>query len=221
MVKHLNAEQTMLYTQSEGGGGVALGLLLGPLGAAANVKMIDTQTETDAARIKGKLVLDPEAAMRAVAPGRGFAFGTSAGPADVKFSPYVVVSKSNETDLRVSSSILIESPEGAEKWVRRYRYQLPGTYTLDDLEKNGAARSAALQAELVKGYAALLRHLTEETEAGIAKERPITVKSAFLTPRIPLELYASLVREEQDRIWVRTTWGVIAMASVDAEIKQR
>lgn len=54
MHRFLNDQHSVLYMQNHGGGGVAVGVLLGPLGVIANIKMIQAQTESDATLLKNK-----------------------------------------------------------------------------------------------------------------------------------------------------------------------
>ena len=69
--RHLDAAKSIVYSQNFGGGGAALGLLLGPLGVAANISMIDSNTEADAVRLRGKLTLAPRELFLAAATQQG------------------------------------------------------------------------------------------------------------------------------------------------------
>ncbi|HVE52127.1 MAG TPA: hypothetical protein VNB23_01955 [Ramlibacter sp.] len=55
---HLDRERRILYQQSLGGGGVGVGLLLGPLGVAANIAMIEANTKADVAKAGYRALLD-------------------------------------------------------------------------------------------------------------------------------------------------------------------
>lgn len=218
-LRHLDTDQTVVYTQNMGGGGAALGVLLGPIGIAANMKMIESQTASEADKLKGKVVLNPKAALLQAAATSGFALQPVAGAADIKLSPFVLISKTTETATHISSAMMIEGTNGAQPWRRLYRYQLPGAYTLDQLSTIDGVKKAGLQADVVNGYVALLAHIAAETEASIAAERKITVKSSQLTPRFEFEMIGSLVREDAGLVWVRTTAGVYALAPSDVQIK--
>ena len=46
-LQHLNQNKDILYSQTYGGGGAGVGLLLGPLGVAANIKAIESKLSDD------------------------------------------------------------------------------------------------------------------------------------------------------------------------------
>lgn len=210
MTQHLDEGKSVVYFQNQGGGGVALGLL-GPLGVAANIKMIEGVTAGDVEKLKGRIKLDPQLAVQQAALAEDFALQSVAVPSDVKVSPFVQISKTNETTLHVSSVLLFEGMDGQSKWTRRYQYQLPGSYTLDELSTLTPDRVASLQAASMNAYASLLRHVVGERDEAIAQERKITFKSAYMAPRFEFEMAGSLVGEKEGRVWVRTMGGVTAV----------
>lgn len=216
---HLNESKSIVYFQNQGGGGLALGLLLGPLGVAANVKAIEGVTTADAEKLKGRIEVDPEAALQQAASAVGFPIQSAAGTGDVKVTPYVLVSKTNETTVHVSSILLFEGTGGQGKWVRRYQYQLPGRYTVADLSASAGPGSPGLQAASVAAYASLLKHVADEKDAAIALERRITFKSPYMTPRFEFELMGSLVGEKEGRVWVRTMSAVTAVDPSDIQYR--
>lgn len=211
MTKHLDEGKSIVYFQNQGGGGVGLGLLLGPLGVAANIKMIDGVTAADVEKLKGRLNLNPEAALQQAAASTNFSIQISRTQGDVKVSPFLLVSKTNEATVHISSVVLFEGVDGQNKWARRYQYQLPGKYTLDELTTLPAAKASGIQAASVTAYAALLKHIAEETEAAIALERKVTLRSSYITPRFDLEMMGSLIGEKEGRVWVRMVTGVVAV----------
>lgn len=219
ITKILDSERSIIYMQNQGGGGVGLGLLLGPIGVAANANMIETKTSADVEKFKGKVNLDPATALGRAAANSQFALQDLISSQDVRMTPYILVSKTDESTLHISALILIESPVGAAKWERRYRYQLPGKYTSDELANIDAAKLASLQIDTVNAYGALLRHITEESDARIAHEAAITFVSPYLTPRFELQQRGSLIRTDGSRVWVRTTSGVTAIAPEDVTYK--
>ncbi|WP_188564951.1 hypothetical protein [Undibacterium terreum] len=219
MTKPLDPQQSVVYKQNQGGGGAGLGLLLGPIGVAANMKMIETKTDEDVARLKGKLGFIPSVALQQAASASGFSLQSVAGTQDVQVTPYILVSKTNETTVHVSAMILVESPGHPAKWSRSYRYQLAGKYSLDELATADAARNAALQEQATQAYGALLRHMNDESDASISQETAITFLSPYLTPRFEFEQRGSLIRVDTNRVWVRTTVEVAAVAPTDLSYK--
>ena len=198
VTKHLNADGSVIYSQNFGGGGVSLGLLLGPLGVAANMKMIDGVTSADAVRLKGKLGLDPVRAFQEAASITHFAIGTPANQGDVTVTPYVLVSKTNESTVHISSVVLFEGVDDQKKWVKRYQYQLPGKYTLDELAALDATQVSSVQTARANAYALLLKHVAEESDATVSQERRIIFKSAYLSPRFEFEMAGVAAVDAQD-----------------------
>ncbi len=209
MTQHLDEGQSLVYFQNQGGG-VALGLL-GPLGVAANVKMIEGVTTGDVEKLKGRIKLDPQMALQQAAMDQNFVVQAAAMAGDIKVSPFVLISKTHETTLHVSSVLLFEGMDGQSKWTRRYQYQLPGAYTLDELSTLSQDRMSGLQTASVNAYASLLKHVAAERDEAIAQERKITFKSAYMTPRFEFDMAGSLVGVKEGRVWVRTVGGVTAV----------
>lgn len=215
MQQPLDSEQSVIYFQNQGGGGAGLGLLLGPVGVLANIKMIQGVTDSDVAKLKGKLTVDPKAALQEAQLATQSPLRIAATPGDVKVSPFLLVSKTSETTVQLSSVLMFEGTEGQAKWNRRYQYQLPGKYTLEQLSTLSPSSLADVQSASVAAYAALLKHIAEEQPAAIAAERPVTLKSAFISPRFELEMQGTLIGEKDQRIWVRTIGSVIAVEPSD------
>jgi hypothetical protein len=215
--QHLNAEQTVVYFQNQGGGGAGLGLLLGPFGVAANMKMIEGITNQDVDKLRGKFPVDPELAFKQAAAAAKFPIQDSAKPGDVKVTPYVLVSKTDTSKVHISSTILFEGMDGANKWRTRYQYQLPGKYTVDELAALDAAGVSALQAGSASAFESLLKQMQHDTAAEIAKEKKITFTSPYMSPRFVFEMRGSLVGEQEGRIWVRTILGVTAVDPSEIE----
>lgn len=207
----LSSDQSVMYFQNQGGGGVAVGLLLGPLGVVANQKMIEGVTLADVAKLKEKIAVKPQAALLQAASSTKFKVADAAAAGDVKLMPYLLVSKTDESTMHLSSMIRIEAGEGAGKWQRLYQYQLPGKYTLDGLAAPSEQVVQQIQSASVEAYAALLNHIENEADAAIATEKKIAFKSAYLMPRFDMEMPGSLIKEANGRTWIRTLSGVAAV----------
>lgn len=215
MTQSLNEGQSIFYFQNQGGGGVGLGLLLGPLGAAANMKMIESVTMGDVEKLKGKINLNPEAELQQAASSTDFPLQLSVTQGDIKVTPFAFISKTNETTVHVSSVILFEGQDEQKKWVRRYQYQLPGMYTLDELSAFSETKTSELQIASVAAYKALLTYIAGEKDEAIAQERKITYSSPYISPRFDFEMMGSLVMEKAGRVWICTVTGVIAVDPSD------
>lgn len=217
MQQHLDDDMSVVYFQNQGGGGVGLGLLLGPIGVLANVKMIQGVTEGDVAKLKGKLTVDPKAALQEAQRTTQSPLQIAATPGDVKVAPFLLVSKTDDATIQLSSVLMLEGMDGQTKWNRRYQYQLPGKYTLEQLSSLPAASVADIQSASIAAYGALLKHIAQEQQPAIALERRVTVKSAFLTPRFDFELQGTLIGEKDQRLWIRTPASVYAVDPSDVK----
>lgn len=217
-VKALDADRTILYTQNRGGS-LGVGLLLGPLGVAANIKAVEGLTDQEAARLSGKFVLKPIEALTQAAGAISFPLASSSNGSDSQLTPFVQISKTDETIWHVSAHLLLEGASGSSKWIRRYQYQLPGSYTLEKLASLDAAALGELQASTKQGYTALLKHIQGETDASVATEQKAIATSAYLTPNFVYGQYASVIRNEGERVWLRTVGTVVSMETSGVKIE--
>lgn len=218
MTKHLNKDKNILYFQNYGGGGAALGLLLGPLGVAANMKMIESNTENDVQRFSDKLDADPVKIFTEAAVQSGYPIDSVTQQSSTKFSPYLYVVKAQEDKLLVAAAMIVDVDTTNQKWTGRYMYQLPLTYTAETLSKADMQASTALNEHLLAGFSELIKMLKTENPEAVRKEKQITFKSNFVFPRFDLELRGSLMTESNDRAWIRTVGAVYSLAKSDVKI---
>lgn len=225
-VRHLDAGKSIVYTQNFGGGGLALGLLLGPLGAAANAGMIDSNTEADAVRLRGKLTLAPRELFLDAATREGLEVVGDAAPSvpgRTHATPYLFVSKTDNERLLTAVAVRLEHGQGAEQWSGVYMYQLPSSYKLDELARPTPEMQARLGAEAAQGFSALTAFIAKEGPAkdGQAPARPekdFTYKSDLLTPRFEIEMQARFIARSDDLIWFRTLGGVYAVRTSNIKV---
>lgn len=212
--QHLDAAQTLVYMQNHGGGGAGLGVLLGPLGVAANISMIEGVTQADVARLKGRLQADPVAAFRQAAADQGLRLVEAAGAGVTRATPYLLFSKTDPTTLHVGTVLLLEGPPAAapdQPWRGHYQLQLPLQYTLESLATLDDAGQRRLQAEARQGFAALLGQILRDTPEAAAREPQLHFQSPYLTPRFEFEQAGTLVGTDGGRVWLRTAGGLFAV----------
>lgn len=220
MAKHLDQNKTILYFQNFGGGGAAAGLLLGPLGVAANIKAIDSNTSKDVNVLLGKIAADPGLAFKSAAARSGVVMREQPDGQASRVTPYLYVVKTQQEPdvLAVAASLIVESPldkattrknaPAEPQWRHKYMYQLPGKHTPSSLAALDDAAKAALQAELDAGYSQILAMMARDTAENAAKEQKVKFKSSFLVPRFDFEQMGNLIAEEQDVVWIRNATGV-------------
>lgn len=203
---HLDSDRDILYMQEFGGGGIATGLLLGPLGVAANMAMINAQTESDAELLKDKIGIQPRQVFIERAQQKALKLNDGA---EAKITPYLYVLKTNGEQMLIATALLIEQGEGKSKWTGKYMYQLPGKYSKQELARLDASQQQQLSADVSRGFDVLLDYITHEQPA--MGERTITFKSDFLAPRLNFDLTGALISQNADVTWVRTYGGIFAL----------
>ncbi len=225
-VRHLDAAKSIVYSQNFGGGGAALGLLLGPLGVAANASMIDSNTEADAVRLRGKLTLAPRELFLAAATQQGLEVVDDAAtsmPGRTLATPYLFVSKTDNDRLLTAAAVRLEYGQGADQWSGVYMYQLPSSYQLDDLARLTPEMQARLGTEAAQGFSALAAFIAKEApqQEGQAKggtEKDFSYKSDLLTPRIEIEMNGRFIARSDDLIWFRSFGGVYAVRTSNIKV---
>jgi len=220
MSKHLDANKNVVYFQNFGGGGAAAGLLLGPLGVAANIKAIDSTTNKDVEVLQGKIGSDPVRAFKSAVARSGVVFHEQPNATASRTTPYMYVVKTYDEpeSLAMAAALIVESPSDKPKqrkgaplepqWRYKYMYQLPGKYTPDSVAAFDDSANTKLEAELEAGYAAILAMMARDTAESAAKEQKVKFKSTFLVPRFDFEQIGNLIAEEGDIVWIRNPTGV-------------
>lgn len=215
--RHLNKDKSIIYHQNFGGGGVALGLL-GPLGVAANMKMIESNTERDVALLEDKIDIDPIKAFSAAASDIGYPIREGGNPSAPKFSPYILVMKVREGELQVGAAMFVNVNTGGANWGARYMYQLPAGYTVESLSSLDRAAMADLDRQLTAGFSELIKMFKSDNPESTKNERPIVFKSEFLSPRYDFEMRGALMAESDTRVWVRSVGSIYSLAKSEVRI---
>ncbi|WP_157355022.1 hypothetical protein [Methylotenera sp. 1P/1] len=216
--KGINEDNTLLYFQNQGGGGLALGLM-GPFGVLANMKMIEANTNKDLAQLRGKLMPNPHVAFQQAADSLQMVIENKPSPQDIRVTPVILISKTDPSTFHISAITFFEGGSDKDKWTHRYQYQLPDQYTLEQLVNLTTAQISDIQTQSAAGFTAILRQVNEETDVNIAKEKKIIFESAYFSPRWTYEMLGSLAGEKDGRIWVRTFGGLTAINPKDVKIK--
>ena len=235
MTRHLDSNKNVVYFQNFGGGGAAVGVLLGPLGVAANIKAIDSTTNQDVEILQGKIGSDPIRAFKSAVARSGVAFHEQPNATASRITPYVYVVKTHDDpkSLAMAAALIVESPsdqpakrKGAPlepQWRYKFMYQLPGKYTPDSLAAFDDSANAKLETELEAGYTAILTMMARDTAESAAKEQNVKFKSTFLVPRFDFEQIGNLIADEGDIVWIRNPTGVygIRRESYQPVLQQR
>lgn len=226
--RHLDAAKSIVYSQNFGGGGAALGLLLGPLGVAANISMIDSNTEADAVRLRGKLTLAPRELFLAAATQQGLevvddaAAGATGAASRTLATPYLFVSKTDNDRLLTAAAVRLEygrAPTSGRastctSCLRRTSWT---TWPASRPRCRPAwarrrPRASALAAFIAKEAP------QQDGQAKGGTERDFSYKSDLLTPRIEIEMNGRFIARSGDLIWFRSFGGVYAVRTSNIKV---
>lgn len=209
MQKHVDRAKQILYFQNYGGGGVGLGVLLGPIGVAANISMIDGVTQKDVDQLKDRIAIDPGALFAEAARRHNLPAGQGADA--LRVTPYLLLSKANETTVLAAAALIVEQGQGTTLWRGKYMLQLPRSYSVAELAALDAAGTEQLRQATAQGFDALLARLQAEATATPGGEKAITFKSDLLSPRFDFEMSGRLIADDGQLAWVRVIGGVFAV----------
>lgn len=216
-LQHLDESKQIVYTQTYGGGGLGVGLL-GPLGVAANMKMIESNTLKDTGLLKNKIKLNPKEIFLSAAAKNNSLIATSSAQGNLKLMPYLLTEKTEGEKIMMAAVLLGEATEKGTL-PPKYLVQLPVSYTFSELSNLSPAQTKQLADLLEKGFITLLNRVKTETTAVIANETKVTFVSEFLTPRFKFEIQANLIEANQDLVWFRTMTGVFGVRPQDVTYK--
>lgn len=223
--RHLDDAKTIVYTQTQGGS-LTAGLVFGALGALANMGMIDSQTGLDAARMKGKLRLEPRQLFLDAAIRQGLELADVGGAVRTGATPYLSISKSPSGRLLAAAAVQLEQGSGADRWSGLYMYQLPSSYSLDELARPSEDLQRKLASETAQGFGELAAFLAREegrkdASAKAPPEREFVFSTELLTPGGGYPMPARLIASSQDVVWCRTFDGVFALRRSSMKIRTR
>src|SRR5438067_504639 len=189
MRRPLDEGNSVIYLQSFGGGGVALGALLGPLGVAANMSMIGNNTDADVALLKGKIPLDPRTLFSEVAAEQPALAPASGAGKSVRLTPLLDVVKQESDELWFGCSLLVDYSATGTNWVGKYVYQLPLSYPKADVVRGLSEQQLKDLADQARnGFRALAQLYLDDAAGKLASEREVKFRSAFIWPRFNFEL---------------------------------
>lgn len=215
----VDADRSVAYTQSSGGGGLAVGVLFGPLGVMANVALIQRVTEQDLALLNGKVALRPPELFVEAARSRGVVVNSdvNAGP---RATPFVLLAKVDDGSILVVPSLLVDGGTAPSAWRRRYEVQLAERRSIEALAALQAEEAGRLRLEVLGAYASMLDLVADEKPELLAQERKVLVKSKIASgpARVAIEMPGSIVREDAEVAWIRTPWSVAAFRKNNVDI---
>jgi len=222
MTRQLDDKQSILYFQNFGGGGAAVGVMLGPFGVAANMKMIESATEEDAALLKGKFNFDPveifshqSGAMALL--NNGAVLGKKA-----KISPYFYVSKTEDEQLLMACALLVDYRPTGTEWQGKYMYQLPLKYAKTDVAKGFSDdQRAALVREVTAGFQSLAKLYVADRRGDLGTGAEVKFKSDFVSPRFNFEMIGLKLPATDGRVNIRTYGAVYSLPAGWVQVAEK
>ncbi|MBM7072901.1 hypothetical protein JQC92_12810 [Shewanella sp. 202IG2-18] len=220
VLKHINSDEDILYYQTFGGGGVGVGLLLGPIGVAANIAAINSNTEEDVKLLKGKINLSPVTLFKKASVKNDFSLSSNAVDS-IKVTPYLYVSKTDSEQLLFASAILVETLPGSKNnWVGKYMYQtqlkIPKSDIADGINDE---ELKMLTDNFEQGMQEVIKLYSSDRRGLLKTEQPITFISDFVSPRFKLELLGEKAPTTNQREVIRTVGGIYSLPTDLVEIK--
>lgn len=106
-------------------------------------------------------------------------------------------------------------------------YQLPSTYSLDDLARPSEDLQRKLAAEAAQGFGELAAFIAREetgrkdASAKAPPEREFVFSTELLTPGAGHAMPARLIASSQELVWCRTFDGVFALRRSGMKIRTR
>lgn len=199
---YLDEERRMSYRQDFGGGGVATGLLLGPLGVAANAKAIQNANERESAALRGKLPFTPGDLLGRALAARPAGAGAGSGVATVQAELVPSLFVTRDANERLIFWAIVDVSIG--EWRGRYSALMPERVPLADATQGLSGDPLRdLEAGLQGAYATALDVMTSDIAgqlSGFSKQR---AKIEALSPRFAAMVKYDHVLRTEERVIVR------------------
>ena len=209
IIQHVNTSGTILYQQTKGGGGVAVGLLAGPIGTAANAALINKQTKKDVAIIKDKLSVDPITLFTEAAQASGVPLNVPL--ARLSLSPYMRFAKSKDNSISLVSGVFVEDTQSKRRLPNSYELQVPQRFSLQEIAMLDEQEQAKLADRLKTSYASILNRIVSDRQADLDSEEKFEFRTNALQFNESFKFSSKLIERTDDITWVRLPSGVLGI----------
>lgn len=208
MNRYLDNNQTIVYTQNFGGGGVGVGLL-GPFGVAANMNMIEEITKSDTLKLKGKIRIDVNAIYKSVFTSVHGLSGASGLDNAATITPVVDVIKMSDDKVGISTGLIVDYNPAKITWKGKYRYKLDKDYSLSGIASGWSdEQKDSFKQSVANGFREVTKLYRDDVNKQLTKIRDIKFKSEFTSPRFNFDQMGYEVGGNTDRIYIRS-FGVV------------
>ncbi|MET1080713.1 MAG: hypothetical protein ABWY06_22105 [Pseudomonas sp.] len=197
--KTIHSSAPIYYYQNFGGGGVAVGLMFGPMGVLGNMAMIDANTRNDAEALAGKIAPNPihmTQALALLSPNLTPAGTTAEG---FQLSPYLMIVKGENDMLHFTTSI--EATAG--HWIGRYSSHIDFKRSLKQVTAGlDSSEAELLKASMEDGFKQALALFERDAAGELVATQEITLYTESLSPRFNNALLVKRVQEDEANITV-------------------
>jgi hypothetical protein len=217
MVRPLNASNSIWYEQQFGGGGVGVGLLLGPLGVAANAAAIKKRTETEAQALFGKVAIDPAALLASLLEESAISRASETSPTTFTMKSHLRIVSEGDENVWIAAGIDVS--DSAKPWTGKFLAQLAGTWPRGELANGLSPERSREFEEQVRAAMREALHLYIDDAAGkLDSTDKVNFTAPFMAPRIKMKLYGVALPSGEARKVFRTFGGVFSFPAGQAEI---
>lgn len=219
MLKPLDEAKTVHYLQPYGGS-VGVGLLLGPIGVAANIAAIDEKTTEEVAMLSGKLPWSPASLYAEVARTRP-ELSEPAGQEVVRVSPQLLLVKTDGEMLLLACVLQVDHRSVGQEWRGSYVFQTRQKFTLTEAARGlTPAQVRAGEAELAAGFRALTTIYFDDLRGKLGPGMDIEYKSRFVTPNMDIALKGKRVAGPEDRLVFRSVGTMYSLPREAATVAE-
>jgi hypothetical protein len=209
-----------LYEQQFGGGGVGTGLLLGPLGVAANVAAIKKRTETEAQALFDKVALDPVALLAGLLEEAAIARASETSPTTFTMKPNVRIVSDGKESVWIAAGIDVS--DSALPWTGKYLAQLAGAWPRNELATGlSPERSQELEAQVKAALREALHLYVGDAAGKFNGTEEVNFAAPFLTPRIKFQLYGKVLPSDEAHKVFRSIGAIFSFPAGQAEVTKR
>jgi len=200
MGDYLDEEHLIAYRQEFGGGGVGVGLLLGPLGVAANAAAIHSATKADVAALHDKIPAAPRDLLQQALAARSASAGADVGSAQAQLSPSLYVTRDKDGKLFFWTIVDVTVGE----WKGRYSALSIARPALNAVAAGlPEGERKQLESDLVASYAQALDILSADAAGKLPAFAQRKMAIEALSPRIRLKVKYDKVLEQDGNFVVR------------------
>lgn len=211
MTQYINSDRNIIYTQPYGGS-LGVGILLGPIGVAANVALIDSATKADVQKLFGKVQIDPKQSFSKAATSAGMDLIDAS---ETRVTPFILITKVTESSINIGVGLMSEQ---AGRKPTKYMYQLQNSYTIEEFASLDKARQEDFYSNVDGAYGKLLSFYLKDAENSASVESKVEIKSSFISPRFVIPMPGTLAKSDDDVTWVRTLIGTYGLQSMNSSI---